>query len=508
VYNPSCFTCVGPAPYTLHIIEDRNKNNSELINLKLLEPHRLYPYIWTETSIIFHKVEQDTTLELADLMKRSYSLHLFGHVSDTLDITRGSLIDRLFDRYDLGDLRPKIFNRNNHIRLRCPSLYIYTRQKQGRFIGRDVIYLRLNQTFGNEHVRWNISMHVSNGRIILPRGTSLSNLTQAQINRILNELKYEPFESTSIDRVIIDVKNENISVSCFLKILIFSQWVTILTKTMGTSDRWPVLRRLATSVERYFPQTKIFIASDSGKPIDKNMFLNFISSDNSNEYDLRKNVFVYDLPEDSGLSKSRNYLLNITTTPFFFIFDDDFELEDDSHLDILLEIIYTHQHIDIIAGKIPEDIEIYHDYAGRYLRYNQTLELLHNIPYNRKSQILYPRTSYGKLNAVNPCREVDFVPNVFMGRTEAVRSVPWDDELKLGEHEDFFLRFRQANRTVYTCDHIKVHHRQIPWWQLVNEPYYKKRARVFQYYKNMLRKHNLKRLISFGIVNLDLDVNP
>jgi hypothetical protein len=173
-------------------------------------------------------------------MKRSYSLHLFGHVSDQLDVTRGSLIDRLFDRYDLGDLRPKIFNRNqsnNDVRLICPSLYIYTRRKQGRFLGRDVIYLRLNQTFGNEHVRWNITMHVSYGTVILPRRTSLSDLNQAQINRMLNELKYEPYKLTSTDALMIDVKSENVSVSFSLTILIFSRWVTILTKTMGTPDR-------------------------------------------------------------------------------------------------------------------------------------------------------------------------------------------------------------------------------------------------------------------------------
>jgi hypothetical protein len=509
VYDPSCFNCVGPKPYTQHIIKYRNKNDSEVRNLKLLEPHRLYPFMWTETSTIFGKVEQDTSLELADLMKRSYSLHLFGHVSDKLDITRGSLIDRLFDRYDLGNLRPKIFNRdqsNKHVRLICPSLYVYTQQKQGRFIGRDVIYLRLNQTFGNEDIRWNITVAVFNGKIVLPPETSLSDLNQAQVNTVLNEIKYEPFKLTSMDILMIDGKTENVSVSCSLKILIFSRWVTILTKTMGTFDRWPVLRRLAASVERYFPETMILIASDSGQSIDKTAFLNFISSSNSNEYELNKTIFIYDLPEDSGLSKCRNYLVNKTTTPFFFLFDDDFELEEDSHLDILLEIIYTYKHIDIVAGKVPEDMKIYHDYAGIYLRYNQTIELVHYVPDNRKSQILYPRSSYGKLNAANPCRQVDFVPNVFMGRTEVVRSVLWDDDLKLGEHEDFFLRFGQANRTVYTCDHIKVHHLQVPWWLQVNDPYYQKRARVYEYYKKMLRKHNLKRVISFGNLNLDLDV--
>jgi hypothetical protein len=465
--------------------------------------------MWTEASTIFRKVEQDTSLELADLMKRSYSLHLFGHVSDKLDITRGSLIDRLFDRYDLGNLRPNIFNRdqsNNHVRLICPSLYVYTRQKKGRFIGRDVIYLRLNQTFGNEDIRWNITVAVFNGRMVLPPRTSLSNLNQAQINTVLNEIKYEPFKLTSMDTLMIDVKNENISVNCSLKILIFSRWVTILTKSMGTPDYWPVIQRLAASVERYFSQTKILIASDSGQTIDKTVFLNFTSPDNIKGYNLGKTIYIYDLPEDSGLSKCRNYLVKKTTTPFFFLLDDDFELEEDSHLDILLELIYTYQHIDIVAGKIPEDIRDFNDFSGMFLRYGRTLELVYNVSNDRKDQMLFSRSVKGKMNNGNPCRHVDFVPNVFMGRTEAVGSVLWDDDLKIGEHEDFFLRFSQSNRNVYSCRYIHVHHRQIPWWKKVDN-YSKRRMRVFKYFEKMLMKYNLKRLITFNYVRVNLDEN-
>jgi hypothetical protein len=274
---------------------------------------------------------------------------------------------------------------------------------------------------------------------------------------------------------------------------------------MGTPDRLPVVQRLAASVERYFPQTKVRIASDSGQQIDKVALLNFTSSDNIKGYDLMKTLFIYNMPEDSGLSTCRNYLVNITKTPFFFLFDDDFELEEDSHLDLLLEVLYTHPHIDIIAGKIPEDIKIFNDYSGLFLVYNQTLELVPHVPYGRKDQVLFYRSSNEKVDKTNPCRQVDFVPNVFMGRTQSVRSVYWYDDFKLGEHEDFFLRFGQANRTVYSCDYIHVHHHQIPWWQRVNDTYYQKRARVYEYYKKMLVMHELKRIITFGTTNMDLD---
>jgi len=45
VYNESCFNCVEPKPFTEHIIRHRNTNGSELLNLKFLEPHCLYPFM-------------------------------------------------------------------------------------------------------------------------------------------------------------------------------------------------------------------------------------------------------------------------------------------------------------------------------------------------------------------------------------------------------------------------------------------------------------------------------
>jgi hypothetical protein len=92
-----------------------------------------------------------------------------------------------------------------------------------------------------------------------------------------------------------------------------------------------------------------------------------------------------------------------------------------------------------------------------------------------------------------------------MGRTEAFHSVRWDDDLKLGEHEDFFLRFRGANQNVYSCQYINVHHHKNQWWEKVNDPYYKRRKHVFKYFEKMLKKYYLKKLVTFDSVLVHLD---
>lgn len=512
VYDEACFNCVGPKAFTEHIFLRREKNDTEIFNLKLLEPHRLYPFMWKETYAIFQEVHNDTSLLLADLMKRSYSLHFFGHMSDKYTVARGSIIDALFDRLDLGGIRPMIVNRDPVIfipRLNHLPLYVYTPRKQGRFLGRDVIYLQLNKTFELENIKWSMNVFVSNGTLTYRHRRVLTDLNQAAVNSVLNEITYTPFEFTSVDTLEIQVKSKKMSISSSLEILVFSKWVTFVSKTIGTPERWHVVQRLVASVEAYFPQTSVHIASDWGQSIDKNAFFNFTSSNNIDGFSLNSTVSLHNLPDDSGLSFCRNHLVNVTSTPFFFLMDDDFTIEEDSHIDFLFEFIYAYKHIDIVAGKIPEDIIAFNDFSGIFLRYNQTLELTHNVSAQLKHRALFNREAEKANNrdVNNPCRQVDFVPNVFMGRKSSFHSVGWDNYFKLGEHEDFFMRFGHSNRTVYTCRFIQVHHHQEPWWRKVNSTYFPRRARVHTFFRDMLIKHNLKRLITFNYTNVDLDKN-
>jgi len=92
-----------------------------------------------------------------------------------------------------------------------------------------------------------------------------------------------------------------------------------------------------------------------------------------------------------------------------------------------------------------------------------------------------------------------------MSRREAVCSVRWNDNLKLGEHEDFFLRFCHANQTVYTCRYIDVHYHHTPWWQRRNSSYYRTRTRIFAYHEQILISHNLRKLINFNYLCDGLD---
>jgi hypothetical protein len=93
---------------------------------------------------------------------------------------------------------------------------------------------------------------------------------------------------------------------------------------------------------------------------------------------------------------------------------------------------------------------------------------------------------------------------LFLSRTELFQNkIKWDESLKLGEHEDFFLRAKQMGIRVLTCPDVSFQHHQVEHW-LRKTAYDKMRSRVYDFWKQSLRKHQLSRLISFGTVMMNL----
>jgi hypothetical protein len=98
---------------------------------------------------------------------------------------------------------------------------------------------------------------------------------------------------------------------------------------------------------------------------------------------------------------------------------------------------------------------------------------------------------------------VEFTPNVFLARREALLRVGWDADLKLGEHEEFFYRAKVAGLRIMSCTHAHVQHNQQLWWKddpgsSVDAEYVKSRRRVYDFLRMALKKHGMQRLVSFG----------
>lgn len=91
----------------------------------------------------------------------------------------------------------------------------------------------------------------------------------------------------------------------------------------------------------------------------------------------------------------------------------------------------------------------------------------------------------------------DIVRNFFVATTESLLNTQWDKNLKLGEHEDYFWRYKQNNYRVAWTNGIvaeKLTHRPIE--------YAKFRSNHFREGKRYLReKYNIKGWVSYKNLN-------
>ena len=134
---------------------------------------------------------------------------------------------------------------------------------------------------------------------------------------------------------------------------------------------------------------------------------------------------VIRLPFDSGLSAGRNAGLAAVETQYFLNLDDDFLFDRRTAVDGALALLEAYPQVQLLAGQVVDlPLLITHDTEDARLFGNPA------------APIIAPGTKVG------PMTVKDKVPNFFLARTESVRAIGWDPELKLLEHADFFSRAR------------------------------------------------------------------
>jgi len=189
--------------------------------------------------------------------------------------------------------------------------------------------------------------------------------------------------------------------------------VTIVIKTLL---RPRALRRCIRSIRKMYPSVKILVADDSGyKTYDG-------SAGHVDGYFL--------LPQDSGASYGRNYLVRQVDTEYVMVVDDDTVFDESTRIEFATDVLDTRPNLDIVAGYY------------RPGRWWGELEL--DLP----AGVLY-RRFHKASEVVDGFPVYDFVPQFYVGRTVKVRAVGWDDDLKTLDHLQFAWRARgKLNATV------------------------------------------------------------
>jgi hypothetical protein len=166
------------------------------------------------------------------------------------------------------------------------------------------------------------------------------------------------------------------------------------------------------------PESHVYVCDDSRRPY---------------RYEGATNVpaTAYDI----GLSAKRNLLVDATDESYIMLHDDDYVMMEETDLSVLWDLLHAFDDVGIVcaerAEKRGKDWHAKGWFTGRLwpqgsLRYHRPPEGRYDTVTVKGRTLRYHR--------------VDFGMNWFLADRETLELVPFDEELKLQEHAEFFAR--------------------------------------------------------------------
>lgn len=239
------------------------------------------------------------------------------------------------------------------------------------------------------------------------------------------------------------------------------------TAIIKTFQRPDDLDRLVRSIRRFYPELPILVGDDGPTPSP------------------RDDVEYLRLPPDIGVSAGRNALLQSVRTPYFVLLEDDFEFCRRTKIEKLVHLI-DRGELDIAAGnccKVQRRLFFFRkrqrSFHGLFQFHDDELRLIHG--------------HHGRGNGYVLC---DITYNFYAARTAAIQAMGgWDAELRLDEHEEFFVRARRLALRVGYCSGVVVRH-----WNSRPAGYGEFRFR--RYHQLAARKIGVQRVVGFPRLRL------
>jgi len=185
-----------------------------------------------------------------------------------------------------------------------------------------------------------------------------------------------------------------------------------------THERPGVAQRLINSINEKWPGSNIYVCDDSDKPA---------------RYEGANNVRApaYDI----GLSAKRNLLVQKSTEPYIFLWDDDYMATEHTSLDPFWNVLHSLDDVGIVGGEWTLGS------GRREVWFTGDFWVEGPIQKHRTPDNIYlVETDEGTFRY----HDVMFTPNWFLAYRETVESIFWDEELKLQEHTEFFARLAAA----------------------------------------------------------------
>ena len=211
-----------------------------------------------------------------------------------------------------------------------------------------------------------------------------------------------------------------------------SNKVTICFKTLYRSN---LVYEHLKQLRKKLPSIQIIIADDSDK---KYMKKNIEAINKSSPND--ENILHLKLPFDSGLSRGRNECIKHVKTPYVIMTDDSRMIKNINELKKMVHFLENNKKYDIITGNSNGRQGIHSNYIGifEYVEdENNTKIDKQNYNIDKKMKLYYKKIDTNKNQKLF---KTNIGINCFLARTDLLKKYKWNNKLKIGEHEDFFIR--------------------------------------------------------------------
>lgn len=208
--------------------------------------------------------------------------------------------------------------------------------------------------------------------------------------------------------------------------------VTFIVKSF---ERQRFVKGLCNNLAKMYPGTSIIIADDSSEPLNVEM----------------PEVKVIHLPFNSGLSAGLAAALCEVKTPYVMRLDDDELLTIRSKVHRELQFLEVHPELDLVGFG--------HTTAIR----------LHSPKFNFKEYYMNPMKDALRPLKIPHLTKIDDnhivlgkVANIYLARTEKMREVGFDPNIRVIDHHEFFWRAAGIISSVIALDTV-VFHRHNPY---------------------------------------------
>lgn len=236
-----------------------------------------------------------------------------------------------------------------------------------------------------------------------------------------------------------------------------------LTIGITAFNRPECLERLVGSIRERFADVPILVADNGWQPADLASF---------------SGVTMLDVEEDCGLSACRNSLVAACPTGYMVLAEEDFVFDDRTDLAAAVAVLEADESLAFVGGSLE---------AGRQLQHYARTFSLDETPDGLVLRAL-PAGGPMQLTGSTRWRFCEMAFNWGVLRVEAARECPWDSELKLAEHVDWFWHLAHTHwRVAHTPDLVARHDREEPG------DYSRHRSRAADYLELFRAKHNLHR---------------